>query len=549
MRQTKRFARSRGKAVQSLVVLASVGALGACEGLLEVELPHLLTDAAISDPSTVEVQVNSAIALFECGYSAFGQIAGGAEDLWNPQAGNFRTYALYMETPSTGDCDTSDLSIGWFNQITGARTLLTTDPSLLTPSGESVTATGRGLGVYDRLQGEWNLGQAGQRLSAISAIYVAASLTHLGEFVCEAAIDGSDLMTPPQVLEVADGWIGRALGHIDAAGGDFTMPFGIAPSAEHMALALRARILWANGDLAGANAAAATVLSANPQFNAWVTRDTGPSRRNKIHVTNTVARWSSLLGVNTFWNPSHFETNPATGEAWPSPIPFTGYIFLGVEPDGRTLEAGNVPVRWAEEFRALGAPPVPIPGSDAVPDTRVRHFKTNIAGPEPGEVPDRYASDAADIPYMTWRELTLIQADFELHSQGNTRRAIDLVNVLRAHHGLPEISGAYEAALLPDPEAVRSMLLEERRREFFTEGGRYWSTKIQNTDKLWFPRRQGNTPLQGYQYLGGVRMLWVTNEYEGNAHWAARGGTAAQGTGCAGLGSLGGNPGDQVPVF
>jgi hypothetical protein len=93
------------------------------------------------------------------------------------------------------------------------------------------------------------------------------------------------------------------------------------------------------------------------------------------------------------------------------------------------------------------------------------------------------------------------------------------------------------------------VLLEERRREFFNEGGRYWSTKIQNTDLLWFPRREGVSPLQGYQYLGGVRLLWDGSEYEGNDYWGARGGPAAQGTGCAGLGSLGGNPGHQVPIF
>src|SRR5690606_3784573 len=218
--------------------------------------------------------------------------------------------------------------IGWFNQITGARSMLTTNPELLTAPGQPVTAEGRAQGVYDRLQSEWALGQEGERLSAISALYVAASLAHLGEFMCEVAIDGSDLMTPPQVMEVANAWIDRTLGHIQAAGGDFAMPFGIAPSAEYMALAIRARILWANGDLAAANAAATDVLSAFPQFESWVTRDTGPTRRNKIHVTNTVARWSSLLGVNDWWNPAHFAPNPATGEPWPSPIPFTGYLFL-----------------------------------------------------------------------------------------------------------------------------------------------------------------------------------------------------------------------------
>jgi hypothetical protein len=464
--------------------------------------------------------------------------------MWDPQAGNFRVYALYDEFPSGGQCDSQDLNTSYFDQITGTRALLTSDPALLTQ-----TAQGAGNGVYDRLQAEWDLGQTGERLSAISAIYVAAALGLIGEFFCEAAIDASDLMTPPEVLDLADAWIDRAITHIAAAGGDFAMPFDIAPSAERMALALRARILWASQDLPGANAAATQVLNADPEFNAWVTRDTGPTRRNKIHYTGTVARWSSLLGVNDFWNPSQFAPNPATGEPWSSPIPHTGWIFLGIEPDGRTLEAGNVPVRWAEEFRDFGDPPTPIPGSLAVEDTRVKHFKATIAGPEPGEVPEKYAGEDEDIPYLTWRELTLIRADYELHVSGDLQAAIDLVNELRTHHGLPLISGPHEATLLGDPDAVRHVLLEERRREFFNEGGRYWSTKIQNTDLLWFPRREGVSPLQGYQYLGGVRLLWDGSEYEGNDYWGARGGPAAQGTGCAGLGSLGGNPGHQVPIF
>jgi len=549
MRQRMRTNHFRRRAVSPVIAVAAMSVLSACDGLLDVNLPHLLTDAAIVDQSTAQLQVYSAIALFECGYSAFGQVATGHEDMWDPQAGNFRTYALYMPEPSVGECDTNDLSLGWFNQITGSRALLSTDPALFTPAGAEKTATGRSQGVYDRLQGEWKLGAAGERLSAISAIYVAASLIHLGEFLCEVAIDGSDLMTPPQVLDVANSWLGRAQTHITAGGGDFAMPFGIAPSAQQMASALRARLLWAKGDLAGANTAATAVLNASPRFNAMVTRDAGPTRRNKLHVTGTTARWSSLIGPITWWNPASFQPNPATGQRMTSPIPFTGWVFLGLQPDGRTLEAGNVPVRWAQEFRPLGGQPIPIPGSTAVPDTRVRHFKTNMAGPQPGEVPEKYTSDTQDIPYMTWRELVLIRADYEVHETRNLRAAIDLVNTIRDFRGLPRISGDYEASLLGNAPAVRAMLLEERRREFFNEGGRVWSTKIQNTDMMWFPRLQGQTPLQGYQYMGGVRMAWVLSEYEGNPHWAARGGQAARGSGCAALKSLGGNPGNQVPLL
>jgi len=76
------------------------------------------------------------------------------------------------------------------------------------------------------------------------------------------------------------------------------------------------------------------------------------------------------------------------------------------------------------------------------------------------------------------------------------------------------------------------MILEERRRALFAEGGRYWSTKIRNTDVLWFPRAEGITSQQGYSLQGGVRLALPTEEYLTNPYLVARGGLAVRGTGC-----------------
>ena len=114
----------------------------------------------------------------------------------------------------------------------------------------------------------------------------------------------------------------------------------------------------------------ATVLAADPAFTAWVTREAGESRRNKIHHTNTSVGYSGTLGVIDWWRPEARSPNPVTGQRWPNPIPFTGYLFLGIMPDGRTLEAGNVPVRWAAEKRNADLEPVSL-NNGAVADTRV----------------------------------------------------------------------------------------------------------------------------------------------------------------------------------
>ena len=528
-RQSKRW----GRGAVGLALGLSLGALGACEDLLDVKLPHLLTDAAIEGETTAQTQVNSAMALFECGYTAFGLMGMGAEDAMQSIAGVAGGMHVYDDTPDTGGCDGSSSSDSWFDQIMGTRSLISTSPDRLVASG-----TGAGRGVYDRIQDEWELGSAGERLSAIASIYMAASLAHMGEFLCEMSLDESDLITPTQMLSLAEGWItNNALGHI-ASYGDFEMPNGAATSATSMAMSIRARIRWASGNLSGAAADAATIPDG---FTAWVTREAGATRRNKIYHSATEVGFSGMLGVNNWWNSAIRRPNPVTGQPWPDPIPFTGYIFLGIMDDGRTLEAGNLPVKWAEETRDGSDNPISL-NNGAVADTRVLHHIQPIQGPVPEEVPDRYSANDNDVPYSSWEEMRLIEAGMA-HSQGNFAGAIGFVNRLRDSHGLPRISGAYEATLLADGTAVRAMLMEERRREFFAEGARYWSTKIQNTDILWFPRRQGDTPFQGYALLGAVRQLFAGDEYILNPYFEALGGLDARGTGCTSL------PGSQAPKF
>ena len=521
-----RILTKRGGTGLALGLMLGLSASG-CDSLLEVDLPHLLTDAAIEAESTAEVQVNSAIALFECGYTAMGLMALGHEDVAESEAGVFGGGHIFDASANTGDCDSSTQNYSWFDQLSGARALISNDPKRLVPSAE-----GTGRGVYDRIQDEWSLGVQGEKLSAIASIYMAASLTHLGEFICESALDGSVLLTPADMLSLAEEWVTtRAIGHIAAAGGDFVMPFGAASSATLMATAIRARARWANGDLLGARNDANTILAANPTFNVWVTRENGETRRNKIYLTASAIVFSRGLGVNTTWNGPIREPNPATGLLWPNPIPFTGYLFLGIMPDGRTLEAGNLPVVWAAEARDAGGNPVPN-GNGSVQDPRALHFETTAQGAGLVEAPDRYSAEDDDVPYMTWEELQLIVADYE-RSIGNLAGAIAAVNTLRA--GCPAecpISGAWEATLLGSTATVRDMLLEERRREFYSEGGRYWSTKIQNTDKLWFPRRQGVTSNGFYQWDGGVRQHMPNDEFDRNEHFIAGGGRDLRGTGC-----------------
>jgi hypothetical protein len=140
-------------------------------------------------------------------------------------------------------------------------------------------------------------------------------------------------------------------------------------------------------------------------------------------------------------------------------------------------------------------------------------------------VPEPYADEPDDIPFVSWREMWLIRAE-AAGGQG----AIDRVNELRTAAGLPEVG--YISGATATAEQIRYMVIEERRRELYGEGGRYWATKLRNLDLLWFPRGEGQTTRQGYFLQGGVRLAMPDSVYETNAHLVAVGGLAARGTGC-----------------
>jgi len=532
MRQRIRCERLGRWGARALALGMSLGALSACDSLLEADLPYLLTDAAIEGPETAETQTNSMQALFECGISTFGWIAMGHEDVFESVAGVAGGAHIFRADPNTGLCGDADNDQSWFDQIMGARALGSTDPAKfpLAPNAE-----GAGQGVYDKLTGEFNLGAPGERLSAIAAFYIATAMNHFGTFYCEGAIDSSDLIPGTAFLTMAEQWVDRALTHVNNYG-DFTMPNNAAASAQNATLALRAQIRWAAGNLAGAADDAAAVLASDPQFESYVTREAGDTRRNRVFQAGgslTRAGFSGILGLNTWWNGATRPPNPATGQLWPQTIPHTGYIFLGIGPDGATYDANYYPVRWALEERDGNGDPVVPAGNTAVEDTRTLTLFASIQGPEKREVPAKYTDDADDMPMASWRELRLILAEWQNTVNNNQAAAIAQVNILRTFHNLPLISGAFEASLLGNQLATRNMLYEEARREYFAEGlGRFWALKIKNTDIAWFPRRQGQTPANGYNLLGGVRLHFPNDEYTNNPSVSAAGGLALRGTLC-----------------
>ena len=460
---------NRGTWVRKGVTLAlSLGAISACDNLLEVDLPAQLGTSALEDPAGADTQLNTVITHFENGYQLlvwdlFGHEDGG--EIFSNVAG--ADFFQYFSPPSEAGVDPAD----WFTQLMVSRSFA--------------------VDLHSRLENDWTAEDVPDRARymAISSLYNAAIVGIAGQAMCEMAIDGGGLMTPAQTYTMAEGLYGTAIAEI-AALGDFAMPLGVASSAETMAYGLRAQMRWMAGDAAGALADARQV----PQgFVAWVTRENTPARRNRAWWDGTNVQSAGVYGVNDWWSGL---PNPATGEPWPTPIPFTGYNNLGILPDGRAVRDDGLPIRTEGPYRTTDE-------DAAVPDTRVRTVLGDVQGVGPAYVNSRYDSGDDDVPLVNWKEMWLIRAELE---GGQT--AIDLVNELREADDLPLVTYADPG----DADQIRRMLIEERRRALFLEG-RYYFTKLRNPDLLWFPRGRGVTLWAGNVFGGGVRFIMPENEY------------------------------------
>jgi hypothetical protein len=130
------------------------------------------------------------------------------------------------------------------------------------------------------------------------------------------------------------------------------------------------------------------------------------------------------------------------------------------------------------------------------------------------------------MPLVNWREMRLIQAE----NAGPSTAGVDFVNEIRLADGLPVVQGGYRTAVEGDATLYQNLIFEERRRALWLEG-RWWPTKILHTDRLWFPRAEGDWISDKptlYGLGGGVRLLMFGNEYELNENF----GLTERATGC-----------------
>ena len=486
-----------GRVARGVMLAASLGVLAGCDlgDLLEVSAPDVITAESLEDPGAAQLMVNSIVAQFECGFSGFTyEEMGKSDTLDRVNGAGVSGSETYRLDTTTGACPESPAGYSYYTQFQLTRRIAFRQHELLSGWTDAQ--------VPNR-----------QRLLATTSFYGAAALAQLGEFFCEMAFDGGELMTRDETLAIAEEWATQAIDEVTAAG-DFGGPNGSTVSSTagmlNAAYGLRARIRWARGEAHWPGALSdAERLDARPtparegdEAFIWVTRETAPSRWNKSYHAGTQVGVAFVLGPITHWEGP---ANPVTGQEWPNPIPFTGYLNLGIMPDGRAISDAMYPITTTANAGAVADPRVPI-------------INRTLQGAGSRPVPNKYTADPNDHPLVSWADMILIRAEI-LGGQ----QAIDLVNRIRSARSLPLVTYVNAG----NAEQVENMIIEERRRELWIEG-RFWGTKIQHTDKLWFPRAIGESLLNSFKYEGGVTLAMPLNEYDLNTNF----GREARATGC-----------------
>lgn len=449
----------RRRRALALTTALTVGILGGCEGLLDVERPGSITDEDLFQPDQAAVLVASATSDIECAVSEFIATTGaGSEDALMRTTGWWAGAHEYAVAPNTTNCSTSENAFGWYTPLHKGRFVAER--------------------AYESISG-WDVANK-DRLLAQSAIYAGVAYNLLGDFFCEVSVDKGPLMNPDQTLAKAEDYLTKALTHVGASG-DFAIGGGVTTSAKQTAHLLRARVRFARGDNDGALADAQAVSRG---FMAYVTRESaGPRQRgNKVVAGNNDNAYVTVAGPVDTW----------TGPGWSGVIPFTGYRNLGILPDGRAVTTTRHPITTTGSAGAVADVRVPV--LDTKTKTNGLDFWTQ----------QKYRARDADIPLANWQEAWLIRAEI-----AGGQQAIDLVNEIRAFHNLPLVT-----YLSPgDAQGIEDLIIEERRRSLFLEG-RFYVTKIR--EDLWFPKNIGVTPVVAAPYFGAIRLVMPQSEFELN---------------------------------
>lgn len=239
--------------------------LTACGDFLAVDLPTRVPAEVLNNPSLAGTLVLGAQADFECAFSEYIVSTGAWTDEFINATG-WREATVWTQRlgaeydAGTGNCPTTTFRGGFTVYL----------PLQL--------ARGQAENAYSLIEG-FNAADVPNReeLLAKSAAYAGYATTLLGEAYCEMALDGGPVITPAEVLLVAETRFTTALGHAQAAG---------STELANLARVGRARVRNYLGQKAQA-AQDAELVSEGFVYNATYATSI-PRRMNTININNNL---------------------------------------------------------------------------------------------------------------------------------------------------------------------------------------------------------------------------------------------------------------------
>ena len=407
----------RGMGVAAAVaVMATAG----CDELLSVDTPGQVAAGDLEVPVVADLMVTSAISDLECAWNQYTAGASVHSDEYIHSTGN-----LALRDWATRKMRSDDPG---FAQGTCG--------SWVFPSYTPLhTARFQTNDVLRRLESEaWT--DVPDRLGKMATMraYGGFALVALGEGYCEMSVpleEGTPgpLMTPSQVLELAEGYFDDAITMADQAGND---------DIRNLALVGRARVRLNLGDFGGVIDDASLVPAG---YLKEASRDGSDSRRFNYNFE----RNNALSG---------FRQNASVANH---------YRNLTIDAEGRPTEG------------------------DGVPDPRVEVWTEGNNGTDGTTehwIHGKYTSRGDPIPIASYREAQLFLAEAHIRD-GNIGDGVAIIDARRVELGLPQVT--YD----PGPDEALVLVLEERRRDLFLEGGHRFN------DMLRFRGTQFQIPFLG----------------------------------------------------
>ena len=390
----------------SAALLAGSFLLVGCRDILSVHVPGRVPADALNDPTLAPTLAASVVADVECAWSNY--VAGSAliADEFIQASGNLnqrnwgsRRITADEPTMAQGNCSTP---YGIYTPLQTARfqaedifNRLESFPDAQVPNKVLLEATVRAYGGF--------------------------ALIALGEGFCRMAIDGGPLMTPAQVLTLAEQWFTDAISLAQKANSSDIL---------NMALVGRARARLDLQNFAGALADAKQVPAG---YLKVATRDNSDPRRYDALCQNITCS----QGKNATIAPN-----------------YRNVTWQGV-PDPRVA--------------------VTTTGLLAFDNAQIWYYPTN-----------KHTTVAYGLLLASYKEARLFIAEASART-GDLATARQLINQMHTEASIP----SFDAAGAATQDSVIAQVIEERRRELFTEGGHRFN------DQLRFRGTKWNIPFKG----------------------------------------------------